>query len=128
MRDSDLLKGIAMTWIGEIWRRVRMLVRGEKFALELDEEMQAHREMKEAELRDGGVSAEEARYAAGLAFGNATVLRERSGDSWGWRWLEDLAKDLRLAGRMLVKNPGSCTPLARVADCETLINATEGEV
>jgi hypothetical protein len=35
-----------MNWIGEIWRRVRMLARRGKFASELDEEMRLHREMK----------------------------------------------------------------------------------
>jgi len=83
-----------------------MLVRGEKFARELDEELRAHREMKEAELREGGMSAVEARYAAGRAFGNATAVREKSGDSWGWRWLEELLADVRFGARMLRKNPG----------------------
>jgi predicted permease len=113
-----------MSWIGETWRRLRMLARGEKFAHELDEEMRAHREMKEAELHGGGLSAEEARYAARRAFGNATVLRERSGDSWGWRWLEDFAKDLRLAGRMLVKNPGFTAVAVITLGLGIALNAT----
>jgi len=101
-----------------------MLVRGEKFARELDEEMRAHREIKEAELREGGLGAVEAHYAAGRAFGNATVLRERSADSWGWRWLEDFAKDLRLAGRMLVKNPGFSAVAVVTLGLGIALNAT----
>jgi len=101
-----------------------MVVRGEKFARELEEEMRAHREMKEAELREGGVSAQEAGYAASRAFGNATVLREKSRDSWGWRWLEDLAKDLRLAGRMLGKNPGFTSVAVLTLGLGIALNAT----
>ena len=78
-----------MNWIGEIWRRVRMLARRGKFASELDEEMRLHREMKERELAERGVAADEARYAAARAFGNEMNLRERGRDAWGWRWLQD---------------------------------------
>ena len=48
-----------MNWIGEIWRRVRMLARCGKFASELDEEMRLHREMKERELAERGVAADD---------------------------------------------------------------------
>ena len=113
-----------MSWIGEMWRRVGMLARGERFARELEEEMRAHREMKERELREAGVNEEEARYAASRAFGNATVLRERSGDSWGWRWLEDFAKDLRLAARMVVKNPGFTAVAVLTLGLGIALNAT----
>ena len=95
-----------MSWIGEMWRRVRMLSRPGKFASELDEEMRVHREMKERELAERGVAADEARYAAARAFGNEMNLRERGRDAWGWRWLEDLVQDLRFGARMLRKNPG----------------------
>jgi putative ABC transport system permease protein len=82
-----------------------MLARGERFVRELEEEMRLHREMKEQQLRKAGVSREEARYAASKAFGNDAVLRERSGEAWGWRWLKDFVRDLRFGGRMLGKNP-----------------------
>ncbi len=95
-----------MNWIGEMWRRVRMLSRPGKFASELDEEMRVHREMKERELAERGVAADEARYAAARAFGNEMNLRERGRDAWGWRWLADLVQDLRFGARMLRKNPG----------------------
>jgi hypothetical protein len=95
-----------MNWIGEIWRRVRILARHGKFASELDEEMRVHREMKERELAERGLAADEARYAAARAFGNEMNLRERGRDAWGWRWLEELVQDLRFGARMLRKNPG----------------------
>jgi predicted permease len=95
-----------MNWIGEIWRRLRMLARRGKFASELDEEMRLHRETKERELIAGGDSSGEAPYAAARAFGNEMNLRERGRDAWGWRWLEDFAQDLRFGARSLRKNPG----------------------
>jgi putative ABC transport system permease protein len=95
-----------MSWIGEIWRRIRMLVRREEFARELEEEMRLHRELKEKELIAEGVEAHEASFAANRQFGNATYLQERGGEAWGWRWLEDFVQDLRFGARMLGKNPG----------------------
>ncbi len=95
-----------MSRLGEVWRRVQMLVRREKFGHELDEEMRLHRELKERELMAGGVEKDEATYAARRAFGNATALSERGREAWGWRWLDDFVQDLGFGARMLRKNPG----------------------
>jgi predicted permease len=38
-------------------------------------------------------------------FGNTLRLREEAGDAWGWRWADDLSKDLRYAAARIVKNP-----------------------
>jgi putative ABC transport system permease protein len=95
-----------MIWLDEIWRRVGMLAQWGKFARELEEEMRLHRELKEKELIADGVEAREARYAANRQFGNATYLRERGREAWGWKWLEDFVQDLRFGARMLQKNPG----------------------
>jgi putative ABC transport system permease protein len=92
--------------MGEMWRRVGMLMRREKFARELEEEIRLHREMKEQELSDEGASAEEARCAANRAFGNARRMRERSEEAWGWRWLMEFAQDARYGARTLRKSPG----------------------
>jgi predicted permease len=95
-----------MSWVGEIWRRLQVLVRWQKFDRELDEEMRLHRESKERQLLADGLATEEARYAATRAFGNTTSLREYGREVWGWRWLEDFVQDLRFGERMLQKNPG----------------------
>src|SRR5258708_2978041 len=92
--------------IGEIWRRVAMLLQRRTAARELDEEMRLHREMKERELAAMGGDAREARYAAARAFGNATALSERGREAWGWRWLQDFLQDMRFAARTLRKVPG----------------------
>lgn len=95
-----------MSWIGEMWRRGGMLLRGERFDRELDEELRLHREMKERELSEGGVAADEAKHAANRAFGNFTSLRERTREAWGWRWLENFVEDCWYGARGLRKNPG----------------------
>src|SRR5579871_3918325 len=95
-----------MSKVGKIWRRVSMLLRGRSLAQDLEDEMRLHRDMREQELRGGGLDTEEARYAANRAFGNLSNLRERSSDAWGWRWLEDLWRDVIYACRELRRNPG----------------------
>jgi len=92
--------------LSEIWRRVGMLVRRGKFERELEEEMRLHRELKEKALIAEGMEKQEARYAANRKFGNATYLRERGSEAWGWRWLEDFVQDVRFGARMLRQNPG----------------------
>jgi putative ABC transport system permease protein len=95
-----------MSRIGEIWRRIGMLVRRGKFERELDEEMRLHRDMKERELVADGAAAEEARYAAARQFGNVLWLREESRERFGWNWVEDLLQDCWYGARGLRKSPG----------------------
>ena len=95
-----------MSRLGEIWRRVGMLVRRRRFARELEEEMRLHRELREKELIGEGVETQEARYAANRQFENAMYLRERGEEAWGWRWVEDFVQDMRFGARMLRQNPG----------------------
>ena len=77
--------------LNELRRRLRMLLRRGRFDADLDEEMRLHRELREQEEIERGLSPEEARYAAQKRFGNDLLLREESRDMWGWNWLEDLA-------------------------------------
>jgi predicted permease len=95
-----------MISIGEIWRRLAMVLRRGRAARELDEEMRVHREARVAELRAAGVSDEEARCAASRAFGNASLLNDESREAWGWMWVEEFAGHLRLGFRLLRKSPG----------------------
>jgi putative ABC transport system permease protein len=89
----------------EIGRRLRMFFRRRRFDADLSEEMRLHRELREREQIERGLSTEEAHYAARRRFGNDLILREEGRDMWGWSWLEDLGQDIRYALRMLRKNP-----------------------
>ena len=90
----------------EIARRLLMLLRCGQFDADLDEEMRLHRELREQEEIERGLSPKEARYAVQRRFGNDLILREESHDMWGWNWLEHLVQDVCYGLRMLRKNRG----------------------
>jgi predicted permease len=90
----------------QLWRRLLFYLRRGRFDRDLEEEMRFHLEMKMEENLAGGVSPEEAGYAARRQFGNQTLLREVSRDMWGFRFLESLSQDLRYSLRMMRKNYG----------------------
>jgi hypothetical protein len=93
--------------LAELGRRLLILLRRRQFDSDLKEEMRLHREMREQEEIEGGLTAEDALYAAQRRFGNELLLREESRDMWGWNWLEHLVQDIRYALRQLHRNPGS---------------------
>ena len=77
--------------------------------------MEFHRQQKEKELRESGLSAEEARHAAQREFGNDLKLREESRDVFGF-WWETTVQDFRFALRQLRKNMGfTCTAILVLA-------------
>jgi predicted permease len=88
-----------MNWITRILRRKRMTA-------DLAEELQQHLDEKVDALVAQGMPREEAIHAARRAFGNATLLEERSREVWMWPWLENLRRDVRFALRQLRRSPG----------------------
>ena len=73
---------------------------------DLQEELRLHLELERERLRDAGVPEAEASRAAQRKLGNAPLIRERTRDVWGWRWLDDLGRDMRHAARGLRREPG----------------------
>src|SRR5271169_3013638 len=88
-----------MDWIPQIFRR-------RKFYEDLSEEISLHIEERTEQLMRDGMSAEEATRAARRAFGNRTLLEERSREVWQWPTLESIWADVRFALRQLCKSPG----------------------
>ena len=73
---------------------------------DLVRELQSDLELEEEEQRERGLSAEEARYAARRALGNATLIKEQTHEAWGWALFERFVQDLRFALRQLRTSPG----------------------
>ena len=89
-----------MSWLGRIFHRRHLYG-------ELGEEVRAHLEEKTEQLmRLENLPRAEARQAALRAFGNPTLLEERSREVWQWPRLESVLADVRFAFRRLRKSPG----------------------
>ena len=79
-----------MSALGELARRAWYLLNRRRFDRALAEEMDVHRAM----MRDPST------------FGNTLRLREAARDTWGWLWVDDIAREIRLAARSLRRAPG----------------------
>ena len=90
----------------EYWRRLAGIFGRDQAASELEEEMRLHLELRARQLRQQGLAADEAGYAARRRFGNRTALHDASARVWGWASWERLLSDFRQAFRGLLKAPG----------------------
>jgi predicted permease len=68
---------------------------------DIDDELRFHLEMQAAQLAQRGVSADEARRRAMVAFGGVERYAEECRDTRGVRWLDETRQDLRVAIRSL---------------------------
>src|SRR5437899_11622352 len=78
--------------MGEFFRRIYYLLNRSKLERELQNDIEFHRKML------SGETCKE--------FGNATLMRERSREAWGWGWLDRLVQYLRFGAGLLKKPPG----------------------
>ena len=72
---------------------------------EVDRELQIDLELEAEELRERGLNAREAAYAAKRALGNATLIKEEIHDMSPWARFEALGQDIRYGIRMLRRAP-----------------------
>ncbi len=93
-------------WIKRWQKRVRALVRTRDVDRELDEELAFHLEMETQKNMRAGMTPEEAKREAKLAFGAVGKARGETRDARWLPWFPDLSLDFKLGGRMLVKYPG----------------------
>ena len=107
------LSARTMGWRAWLQRLVPYL--GRRHAEEdLQEELRLHLELERERQRDAGLSEDDAHRAARRRLGNGTLIRERTRDVWVWRWLDDLARDVRYALRGLKRSPGFSTTVVLV--------------
>ena len=77
-----------------------------KLSPDLSEEMQQHLEEKIEALVAGGMPHDEAVHAARRAFGNVTLIEQRSREVWMWPLIESICAHIKFALRQLRQSPG----------------------
>jgi predicted permease len=88
-----------MNWIPDIFRRRELYN-------DLSEEIRLHIEERTEQLMGEGMGKMEAEQQARRAFGNRTLLEERSREVWLWTTLESILADVRFALRQMRRSPG----------------------
>ena len=86
--------------------RLRALWTWRRRESDLDDEIRFHLSEEARERAAAGASALQARLAAKKDFGNPTLIREMTRETWGWAGAERLAQDARCTVRMMRRDPG----------------------
>jgi putative ABC transport system permease protein len=98
------------TWLAELRARARTFFRRGATERDLADEIRFHIDMEtEANVRRG-MSPDQARRAALVAFGGVERVREDHRDARGTRLLDDTVADLRYAARWLARSPAFTLP------------------
>ena len=91
---------------GDFLRRIRYWQADAGERADLEEEMRLHVALRAEKLQARGMEHAEAELTARRRFGNELHLHERSREMWISRWLDDLARDIRIGGRGLYRSAG----------------------
>ena len=91
-----------MSWL----RRLINTFRPGRLDRDIDRELSFHIAERVDQLRDEGMSLDDARLAAQRQFGNALRIREDTHETNNIGWVERLTHDLRVTLRMIRKSPG----------------------
>jgi predicted permease len=73
---------------------------------DLDRELRYHMDRRVEDLIREGLSETEARRQASLEFGGVSQVQDAVRDTWIWRWLDALRRDVRYALRSLTRSWG----------------------
>jgi predicted permease len=96
-----------MNWSRRIARRLRALLQRDAIDRDLDEEMRLHLALEADDIaRVAGVSPDEARRRALVAFGGVARYQEEHRGARGVQWLEHVVRELRHTARSLRRSPG----------------------
>src|SRR5438270_9646725 len=72
---------------------------------DLNDELQAHLEMKRVDLMAAGLSEDQAAEEAKRRFGNVTSAVEKTRDEHVFGFLENITQDVRYGLRVLLRQP-----------------------
>jgi predicted permease len=95
-------------------RRLWYFLRRDRFASDLNEEMQFHREERARKLSEGGLAPGQAPLEAKRRFGNGAGWAQESRDHWGFGSLDRFRQDLHFALRRVRQRPGFSVPVILV--------------
>ena len=73
---------------------------------DLSRELGYHVERRMQELIRDGIPADDARRRAVMEMGGVPQVQEEVRDTWTWRWLDTLVRDVRYAFRTLTRSAG----------------------
>lgn len=74
--------------------------------IELAEEIRLHVELETERQREKGLAPADAARAARVKLGNSALIQEDTRAVWGWSWVDDLGRDVKLTVRRLHRRPG----------------------
>ena len=73
---------------------------------DLDAELQSHLQMAIQDRIERGETPEQAETRARSEFGNQSLVKDVTRQTWGWTWFNDCLQDVHYGLRMLRKNLG----------------------
>jgi len=95
-----------MSMLSDLLYRVRALFGRRRMESDLDDELRFHVEREAEKYRRAGMSDEQARRQARIAFGGHEQMKEDAREARGTTLVEQTWQDVRFAVRVLRKNPG----------------------
>ena len=87
------------------WSKLRAVSRTRRIDTDLRAEMDAHLQMEAEANLERGMTASKALEVARRSFGNQTIIRESSRESWTFSGLETVLQDLRYGIRAIRRSP-----------------------
>src|SRR5262245_65071170 len=94
-----------MTWIRELWHRLRSSAHRGALERGLDEEIRFHLDQQLEKNLRAGMAPDQARTRALVRFGSVEQVRESARDEFRLALLQDALQDLRRGARALRRAP-----------------------